>query len=349
MIPREYLAMYAGANAIALAILGLAYWRPRWARWLWVAIFLWAAFVNARTALETPYVYLVYGALTPSELYRNFIEGWFTRHLQPMVLSIAAGQLAMALLLAGGQRARRIGELGAAIFLLAIAPLGVGSGFPFSLFAVASLIVMERRWPAGELAGIAPSAATGFIAEPDVRESHSIVVHAPAALVFETACHADLESVWLVRAIFGVRGVLMRDTRVPRQARRLVAEMLSLGWGVLHYEHDRTLVMGASAQPWKANVTFDPIPPEAFATFKEPDVVKIVWTLEAEPLRPALTRFSTETRVEATDDTARRRFAWYWRAFGIGIVIIRKLLVRQVKREAERRYAQEAVHMVKAA
>jgi len=30
------------------------------------------------------------------------------------------------------------------------------------------------------------------------------------------------------------------------------------------------------------NVTFTPIVPERFATFSEPDVVKIIWTLEAE-------------------------------------------------------------------
>jgi hypothetical protein len=33
--------------------------------------------------------------------------------------------------------------LGASFFLLAIAPLGIGSGFPFSVIAIASLLVME--------------------------------------------------------------------------------------------------------------------------------------------------------------------------------------------------------------
>ena len=50
MIPREYLVMYLGANLIALAILTLAFWRPRIARWVWVAIFLWASAVNTMTA-----------------------------------------------------------------------------------------------------------------------------------------------------------------------------------------------------------------------------------------------------------------------------------------------------------
>ena len=340
--------MYAGANAVALGILALAFWRPHWARWVWVSIFVWAALVNARTAQETPYVYLVYGALTPSELYQTFIAGWFSRHIAPMVLSIAAGQLAIALLLTGPLPARRLGVFGATIFLLAIAPLGVGSGFPFSLIAVASLIVMERRWSLPER-GVA-SPASRFIPAPHVRERHAIVVRAPAAIVFDTAAHVDPQAIPLVRAVFRLRAALMRDTPAPRKARGLVAETLALGWGVLEYEHEQTLVMGASARPWMKNVTFDPIPPERFTEFRDPDLVKIVWTLEVEPLGPELTRFSTETRVEATDGRARRRFRWYWLAFGPGIVLIRALMVRQVRREAERRYArQRALRVVRAA
>ena len=66
-------------------------------------------------------------------------------------------------------------------------------------------------------------------------------------------------------------------------------------------------------------------------------MVKIAWTLEVEPLAPARTRFRTQTRVVATDDAARRKFRRYWRMFGMGIVLIRLLLLPAVRREAERR------------
>jgi hypothetical protein len=66
--------------------------------------------------------------------------------------------------------------------------------------------------------------------------------------------------------------------------------------------------------------------------------VTIAWTLEAEPLGPALTRFASETRVRATDEAARTRFRRYWRRFGIGILAIRWLLNPAVRREAERRW-----------
>ena len=71
----------------------------------------------------------------------------------------------------------------------------------------------------------------------------------------------------------------------------------------------------------------------------ESDRVKIAWTLEAEPLGAELTRFTTETRAVATDESARNKCRRYWRLFGIGIVGIRWLLLPAIRREAERRWA----------
>jgi hypothetical protein len=143
--PDAFLPLYMTANAIALVILFLAVRRPRAARWLSVAIFAWASVTNTWTALGTPAVYLEYADLTLSETYRTFILGWFSRHIEPVVLSIAGGQAAIALLLAVGRPWRRIGVAGAIIFLLAIAPLGVGSGFPFSLTFAAALLMIDRK------------------------------------------------------------------------------------------------------------------------------------------------------------------------------------------------------------
>jgi hypothetical protein len=332
MIPQEYLVMYVGANLVALAILSLAFWRPRIARWVWVAIFVWAAFANTITAATDPWAYLVYGELTPSAWYREFIGGWFRTRIEPFVLSIAVGQLIIAMLLSRAGAARRLGVAGASVFLLAIAPFGVGSGFPFSLIAIASLLVMERRLrpiPSPE------SPAAAFIPRPDVREGHEIVIAAPADLVFFDATRLNLQSLPLVRAIFRIRGWLLRDTfEPPRKPLGIVADTMVLGWGLLAHSPCRAIVMGAAARPWKRNVTFRTIPQEEFATFAEPDYVKIVWTLEADPIGSERTRFRTETRVEATDAAARRKFFWYWMAFGIGVRFIRWNMLRELRRTA---------------
>ena len=144
MIPQEYLVPYLSANAFALAVLALAFWRRAAARWVGVAVFAWAAVTNTYIALTNPAAYVDYASLTPSVLYRDFILGWFSRHVQTMVLLIAIGQMIVAGLLASRRTTLRwLGVSGALTFLLAIAPLGVGAGFPFSLTFGAALLVVQ--------------------------------------------------------------------------------------------------------------------------------------------------------------------------------------------------------------
>jgi hypothetical protein len=113
--------------------------------------------------------------------------------------------------------------------------------------------------------------------------------------------------------------------------------MKSIGWGVLADLPGREVVMGAVTQPWEANVVFRPLPPDEFLTFNEPDYVKIIWTLRADPAGAAECVFRTETRVVTTDATARSKFRWYWARFSPGIALIRWLSLGPVRREAERR------------
>lgn len=180
-----------------------------------------------------------------------------------------------------------------------------------------------------------------FIPEPDVRERFSVEVRAPAALVMEESRNFDLQSLPLVKLIFRLRERLMGAPSAPRVAQGIVAETRSLGWGTLVDEPDRLIVCGARCQPWLAEVTFRAIPGEEFAGYREPGQVKIGWTLEAEALGPALTRFSHETRVVATDEESRRRFRRYWRWARVGIIGIRLLLMPAIRRRAEQRWREE--------
>ena len=178
-----------------------------------------------------------------------------------------------------------------------------------------------------------------FIPRPDVRERHETTIRAPAGLVLDMARHFDMQSIRPIRALFWLRAKLL-GARLPavKRSTGLVADMLALGWGCLVDEPDRCFVAGASCQPWQADVVFVPIAAAHFAIYAEPDRVKIAWTLEAEALGPVLTRFATETRVVATDDRARAKFRRYWRVFRIGIVMIRRLLLSTLRRQAEQQW-----------
>jgi hypothetical protein len=186
-----------------------------------------------------------------------------------------------------------------------------------------------------------------FLPHPDVRERHETLVKAPAPLVFDVAMHFDMQSLLPVRAIFWLRERLLRATPGRRTPQGIVAETIGLGWGILSHRQGRTLVMGAVTQPWKADVAFRRIPAEQFAEFDEPNMVKICWTLEADRLGGALTRFSSETRAAATDDESRRRFRRYWRWAGFGIVAIRWLLLPAIRRAAERRFREESGYILR--
>lgn len=145
MTEQQVTVANVASNLVALGVL-LVCWRWRRAgRALFFALFLWAAQLNLRLALVHPAAYLDYArwAVGP---YRRFILGPFARHTGSMVGAIALGQLGVAVLVALRGRAAQVGLLGAIVFLLAIAPLGRGSAFPFSITAslAAALLVRVR-------------------------------------------------------------------------------------------------------------------------------------------------------------------------------------------------------------
>ena len=179
-----------------------------------------------------------------------------------------------------------------------------------------------------------------FLPHPDVVERFETTVQAPADLVMKVAANFDMQSLKLVKAIFWMRERFMRASRkVPRQPQGILEETRSLGWGLLAEEPGRLVICGARCQPWLAEVKFSALAPGDFASYAEPDQVKIAWTLEAEATEPATTRFVQETRAVATDAEARRKFLRYWRWARFGIISIRLLLMPAIRREAERRWA----------
>jgi hypothetical protein len=178
----------------------------------------------------------------------------------------------------------------------------------------------------------------GFIREPDVAKSHEILIDAPAEVVLDVAEHFDLQSIPTIHFLFRLREFLFLIRPKPRpQVKALVSETMKLGWVRLAHVPGRELVMGAIAQPWVGKVQFKSVEPDAFARFAEPGFVKIVWTLEVEPLQRRSTLFRTQTRVLATDAAARKRFLLYWFFAGPLVTLIRILGIRAVRREAERR------------
>jgi hypothetical protein len=177
-----------------------------------------------------------------------------------------------------------------------------------------------------------------FIPAYEIAERHQISVAAPAAIAFGAACEVDFQRSGPIRAIFKGRELVMGSAADSSdRPRGLLALARSIGWGVLAEIPGREVVVGAVTQPWKADVFFRSVPAAAFASFNEPDHVKIVWTLRADPAGDGASIVRTETRVSTTDADARRKFRRYWSLASPGIVLIRRLALSLVKTDAERR------------
>lgn len=178
----------------------------------------------------------------------------------------------------------------------------------------------------------------GVMPAYEIVERHHIRVGAPAAITLAAARDVALQASPIVRTLVTAREILLGAAPDTRQhPRGLLAEVLSLGWGVLAEVPDREVVVGAVTKPWEPNVVFRALPQDRFAAFDEPGYVKIAWTIRADPIDDGTSVFRTETRAVATDAAARRRFRRYWALLSPGIVIIRWALLGPVKREAERR------------
>lgn len=149
MTETELLYGQLGSTVVALLMLVVS---VRWRRAglaTFAMLFAWASVANARTAWTSPMDYLGYASFALLDVYRQFIFGFFAQHLTPIVLAIAACQAFIAVALLRGGRWRQAGLAGAIAFLLAIVPLGVGSGLPATpIMALgAAALWRERRKP----------------------------------------------------------------------------------------------------------------------------------------------------------------------------------------------------------
>jgi hypothetical protein len=194
-----------------------------------------------------------------------------------------------------------------------------------------------------------------YMPEYEVADCRHIRVAAPAETTFAAACQLNMSQPAIVRAIFKTRELILgcaaaiakgkfsicsrtsNQQAETTQQKEFLAEMKTLGWGVLAEIPGREIVLGAVTQPWIANPVFRAVRPEEFAAFQEPGYVKIVFTLRADPVSVSESAVRTETRVATTDPIARAKFRRYWALVTPGVILIRRSLLRSVKADAERR------------
>jgi hypothetical protein len=142
-IDTRYAVPYAVSLAIASVILLLSVARPSVARWIVTLIFAYAAVYNSWLGLAKPEEYQGFAELALLPWYREIITGPFLANDGLYIVLIAIGQGIVALTTALAGRWLWIGVVGTTLFLAGIAPLGLGSAFPFSaLVALAAWVYL---------------------------------------------------------------------------------------------------------------------------------------------------------------------------------------------------------------
>jgi len=133
------------SNLVALLMLWCSVKKPVIARLLFFLLFAWAGITNTLTSLNRPEVYLEYAEFAWLPVYRDFILGYFSEHARLFVLCIAVCQLLVAISMLMQGNLFRMGCAGGILFLLAILPLGWGSGSPSPLIWAFGLWVLARK------------------------------------------------------------------------------------------------------------------------------------------------------------------------------------------------------------
>jgi hypothetical protein len=143
---KQYLVPYIISNIVFALSIAAALKKPIWTRIFLAGFFLWASYINLSSAIKSPEIYLAYGKLSFVPLYKNFIYGFFSRHINQFILPIAVGQFFIFLGLLLNKKCTKLACIGGIVFGMAIAPLGVGSAFPATVSMAIAFYILLRKY-----------------------------------------------------------------------------------------------------------------------------------------------------------------------------------------------------------
>ena len=175
-----------------------------------------------------------------------------------------------------------------------------------------------------------------FLPRYDVHEVHSTAIAAPPEAVMDAIREVTPREVPLMVALM----ILRTGPRARRLSGRhtILAGFERAGFVTLRDGPDG-IVAGGVGRFWTPSGGLRRIDASEFGAFGEPGYAKGAFSFELEP-RGGRTLLTTETRVLATDEPARRSFKRYWRLIHPGSAAIRVAWLRAIRRRAERsRYA----------
>jgi hypothetical protein len=175
-----------------------------------------------------------------------------------------------------------------------------------------------------------------FLPDYDVNEIHSTRVAAPPDAVMAAVRSVTAREVPVLGGLMALRSLpaLLRGRRRRPREGTILERFLRGGFVSLADRPDE-LVVGGVGRFWLASAEVRRMSADEFGAFREPGYAKAAFNMHALPSSGGGTLLTTETRIQATDDHARRRFRRYWRLIYPGSAAIRRAWLRAIRRRAE--------------
>ena len=175
-----------------------------------------------------------------------------------------------------------------------------------------------------------------FLPDYDVVEHHAVDVDAPVDEAYRAVKELDLARSPVALALLFVRGLPHLFTGAVKPKLRLqLDDIVESGFVVLAEEPGQELVLGIVGKFWQLSSGVHRIRPEEFVGFDTPGFAKAAWNFVVSARPGGGSRVETETRIVSTNDDARRQFSRYWWLIGRFSALIRRIVLGQIKREAE--------------
>lgn len=177
----------------------------------------------------------------------------------------------------------------------------------------------------------------------DACERHGIRVRASPDRVYAALHSADLAGHPLVRGLLALRALpaVVTDRGGLRELRRRAAQSITLarfeeqGFRVLAEDPPRELLIGLEGAFWRPDGGLRSVDPSSFGGPVPAGVARAAWNFAIEPASAGGCVLRTETRVVAGDRSTRRRFRVYWTVIRPASGLIRRLMLRAIRAEAE--------------
>lgn len=173
-----------------------------------------------------------------------------------------------------------------------------------------------------------------YLPRYDVSEYHETVVPASTAAIYAAIEQADLAGSWLVKLLFGLRGLPSQlsgrgEQRSPF-APVTLRDVERAGFCRLAEEPGREIVLGVTGSFWKLTGNVARTDP---ARFREPPpagTARAAWNFVVAGGGPGKSLLSTETRVLCADAASLRSFRRYWWVVGPFSGLIRTHMLRSI-------------------